>query len=218
MSKLMITGSGLVVTTLLLGYLSFESEPELEFEPRQNSSEKIVEQATKKNPFFSNDANWWKKKQGHASSKNHKKVKTKAAEKLSEFLIFSPSQEWQPEVNKDGIAIARYQLEHKNQDYQLAIIRMKKVIPLASIMNIWQQKSGLPSVEAFTPVKEIQSAHQQTFSLYQMNGSKQSIALMVHEGDKADDKYTFFRLSSVKSIDAQVMQKLTDLITSAEII
>ena len=211
MSKLIITGS-VLATILLFGYLSFESEPP------HNLTEKLIEQPTKKNPFFSKNANWWKKKQGVAPGKNHKNVKTKQAEKLSDFLVFSPSEEWQPVVNKNGIAIARYQLEDKDQDYQLAIIRMKKVIPLAAIMNIWQQKAGLPSVDDFTAVKKIQSAHQQTFNLYQMDGSKQSIALIVHAGDKADDKYTFFRLSSAQNIDEQVLNKLTNLITSTEII
>ncbi|WP_281556219.1 hypothetical protein [Thalassomonas sp. RHCl1] len=162
----------------------------------------------------SSNASWWQKNDGALPVKKHLKVTVSHHEKLSDFLELSPSSEWQPVPAANGVAIASYRLNSGKNNYQLAIIRMKKGMPLSAIMNIWQQKAGLPATDNFKAVRTIKSQNNQLFDLYQLSGSKQSIALAVHAGEK----YTFFRLSGTEQIDEPVLTKFTDLIASSSII
>ena len=174
----------------------------------------VNEQAMKAASVFNTNANWWQKTDTSEPVKKHHKVTINHPEKLTDFLEFSPSQEWQPVSAQSGVAIANYQLDSGSKSYRMAIIRMKKAMPLTTIMNIWQQKAGLPASDNFTAVKTLKSHNDKLLNLYQINGVKQSIALAVHAGDK----YTFFRLSGDDHIDEKVLVKFTELISSASII
>ena len=209
MSK--VTLSGILIVVVVLSIYFFSAA-----DPHQKLTENLTGQKMKSSSVFSGSANpnWWQKNDGALPIKTHINVKVNKKEQLTDFLQFSPSVEWQPMADKNGVAVASYQLDLAEKHYQLAIIRMKKVMPLATIMNIWQQKAGLPAVNEFTAVQKIRSEHQQEFSLYEINGVKQSIALAVHAGDK----YTFFRLSCDQHIDDQVMTKFTEMLFFAEII
>ncbi|WDE12934.1 hypothetical protein [Thalassomonas haliotis] len=164
--------------------------------------------------FFASIASGWQKAEQSQMSSRHLKVTFTHQEKLSDFVKFSPAKEWQPVTIANGVAIANYQLITEKQSYRLAIIRMKKGMPLEAIMNIWQQKAGLPATDKFEVVKTIKCNNEHMLDLYQIRGESQSIALAVHTGEK----YTFFRLSGKGLMDKLVLAKFTELLSSASFI
>ncbi|WDE06507.1 hypothetical protein SG34_006195 [Thalassomonas viridans] len=182
-----------------------------EGDPDTAAREPLMASTMKFASFVSGGSNATQKAEESPVKTRHLRVTFTHQEKLSDFVKLSPSKEWQPVTVANGVAIANYLLYTDKQSYQLAIIRMKKVMPLEAIMNIWQQKAGLPAADHFEVVKTIKCGDDQELDLYQIRGESQSIALAVHAGEK----YTFFRLSGAGLMEEQVLAKFTELLSSA---
>lgn len=182
--------------------------------PHITSMNPAAETSMKFASLVSGGTSSWEKAEASPMVARHLKVTFTHQEKLSDFVQLSPSNDWQPVTVTNGVAIANYRLNTAKQSYQLAIIRMKKTMPLEAIMNIWQQKAGLPATGHFEVIKTLKSRNDQQLDLYQIYGESKSITLAVHAGEK----YTIFRLSGIGLIDDQVLVKFTELLTSASFI
>jgi len=196
-----------LAAVLFVSFILF-NEPVTGAMPRTGKAEPVSAS------LYASISGGWQKTEPSRMSSRHQKVTFTHQEKLSDFVELSPSKDWQPVTIANGVAIANYRLDTAEQSYQLAIIRMKKAMPLEAIMNIWQQKAGLPATDHFQVIKTIKSRNDQRVDLYQIRGESQSIALAVHAGEK----YTFFRLSGSGFMDELVLAKFTELLSSASFI
>jgi len=165
--------------------------------------------------------NWWKKMPGAATNSSKKansssrnmsaaQINTMRTEPITHFLDFTADKNWQLISNNIGMASAKYKITLSGKQYELAIIRMNKNIPLDSVLNIWQNKVGLIAQSRNQPMP-IQTKKGQNLNLITIKGDQKAILVAFHK----QQKYTFFRLFAKQGLDQEIrddfMNFLTDL-------
>ncbi len=166
--------------------------------------------------------NWWKKNNNNkvpvmASKKGATDFSKIKSEPASNFLRIPKNSEWQIISGSIGVSSVKYQLNHKGEHYELAVIRMNNKVPFDSIMNIWKNKVGL-AVNSPTTAINLATKHKQKLKLYKLVGSQKSILLATHQ----QEKYTFFRLlgnnATESGLSKQVVDKFNHFLMTMEII
>jgi len=189
------------VITLLL-FISYTSISSAEVNNQQKKS--VVKNNSIAKP------NWWKKPSGTSAKLMNKgsnqssrmsasQISTMRTEPLAHFLDFLPDNNWQLMSNNVGMASAKYQITLSGNQYELAIIRMNKQIPLESVLNIWQNKVGLVAQPKYQQIP-LKTKKEQNINLITIKGDQKAILVAFHK----QEKYTFFRLFAEHGLNKEI--------------
>ena len=164
--------------------------------------------------------NWWKKssatptsslKRANNSSNSMSAAQVNAmrTEPVTHFLDFIADKNWQLISDNIGMASAKYKITLSGQQYELAIIRMNKNIPLDSVLNIWQNKVGLMVQQNSKPIS-IKTKKGQNISLITIKGDQKAILVAFHK----QQKYTFFRLLAKQGLNQEIRTNFMNFLTN----
>ena len=164
--------------------------------------------------------NWWKKssatptsslKRANNSSNSMSAAQVNAmrTEPVIHFLDFIADKNWQLISDNIGMASAKYKITLSGQQYELAIIRMNKNIPLDSVLNIWQNKVGLMVQQNSKPIS-IKTQKGQNISLITIKGDQKAILVAFHK----QQKYTFFRLLAKQGLNQEIRTNFMNFLTN----
>ena len=150
--------------------------------------------------------NWWVKskkiKSNPTSKMTAQQITNVKQEPVDNFVKLATTLNWQVMPGPTGIASQRYLLSKNGKQYELAIIRMGAGVPLGAVLQIWQQKAGLPM--NFTPKHtQLKNIHDQSFQLTSLDGVNAHYFIAANK----INKYTFFRFSSNESIPTSMIEE-----------
>jgi len=187
-----------------------------------NTFSQDINQQTNTSPQNSSIAkpNWWKKPTGMPAdltkkSKNNSpsmssaQINTMRTEPIEHFLDFIADKNWQLVSNNIGTASAKYQITLSGKQYELAIIRMNKNIPLDSVLNIWRNKVGLVAQPNNQPVS-IKTKKDQSINLITIQGDQKAIMVAYHK----QQRYTFFRLFADHGLTPEIESNFRAFLTN----